>query len=250
MAGSYFGIQCEFDQSLVLEQIEHAVSEHKAGYVIALDGNNFAIAQKNPEHLQLINSSIVTHCDSSWLPLFINKIHKTTFSNYYSADLFFELIRRKQYRHFFLGSNQRVLDSLKQTLTQYDSAISSMRFVELPYANVQDFDYENIADCINEDKPDLIWVSLGCPKQEQFMQRLQPYLNQGVMFGSGALFNFYCGLDDVPQRAPKWMITHHLEFVYRICSEPKKQIPRCLRILSVLPKALLKERKSSTHTNS
>ena len=245
MSASYFGIQCEFDHSLVLERIEEYAASHKRGYVIALDGNNFSLAQNDSRHRDLINAAIVTHCDSSWLPIFINKIHKTNYSNYYSADLFFELIRKKQYRHFFLGSNQRVLESLKQTLTQYDSVISSMRFVELPYADVQDFDYENIADCINEDKPDLIWVSLGCPKQEQFMQRLQPFLNQGVMFGSGALFNFYCGLDDVPQRAPRWMIQHHLEFVYRIFSEPKKQIPRCVRIIRTLPKAIIQEKQNS-----
>lgn len=250
MSASYFGIQCEFDHSLVLERIEEYAASHKRGYVIALDGNNFSLAQNDSHHRDLINAAIVTHCDSSWLPIFINKIHKTNYSNYYSADLFFELIRKKQYRHFFLGSNQRVLESLRQSLEQYDPAIATMPFRELPFAEVQSFEYEKIAETINRDKPDMIWVSLGCPKQEQFMQRLQPFLNQGVMFGSGALFNFYCGLDDVPQRAPKWMITHHLEFVYRICSEPKKQIPRCLRILSVLPKALLKEKKSSTHTNS
>lgn len=245
MSALYFGIQCEFDHSLVLERIEEYAASHKRGYVIALDGNNFSLAQNDSRHRDLINAAIVTHCDSSWLPIFINKIHKTNYSNYYSADLFFELIRKKQYRHFFLGSNQRVLDSLRQSLEQYAPAIATMQFMELPFVEVQSFEYEKIAETINRDKPDMIWVSLGCPKQEQFMQRLLPYLSQGIMFGSGALFNFYCGLDDVPQRAPRWMIQHHLEFVYRIFSEPKKQIPRCVRIIRTLPKSIIQEKQNS-----
>lgn len=243
MAATYFGIQCEFDHALVQKRIFECVEAHTPGYVIALDGNNFAIAQQNEDHKTLINDAIVTHCDSSWLPLCINKIHNTAYSNYYSADLFFDLIGCERYRHFFLGSHQRVLDSLRQTLMRYDPAIASMQFMALPSAEVQDFDYETIAACINQDKPDLIWVSLGCPKQERFMQRLLPYLNHGVMFGSGALFNFYCGLDDVPHRAPNWMIDHHLEFLYRIFSEPKKQIPRCFRLIRTLPRAIMQERQ-------
>lgn len=247
---SYFKINCEFVHSVVKKQIEDRVAEQKPAYVIALDGNNFSIAQRDNNHLNLINSALVTHCDSSWLPLIINRIHKTNYSNYYSADLFFELIREKKYRHFFLGSSPRVLEALKDTLSEIDPAIRTMQFMELPYCGVDDFNYQEIADSINADSPDLIWVSLGCPKQEQFMQRLLPYLKQGILFGSGALFNFYCGLDDVPQRAPQWMIRHHLEFLYRIFSEPKKQIPRCLRIIRTLPKAITQEKtKRITHNS-
>lgn len=243
MADFYFGITCEFNREVVIEKIENQVTSQNPGFVVALDGNNFAIAQKNPVHLDLINSAVVTHCDSSWLPCFINSIYKTNYSNFYSADLFFDLIKKQKYRHFFLGSTTRVLNALRQSLLQYDPAIASMRFQELPMTDVDSFDYQSIAKQINEDGPDLIWVSLGCPKQEQFMQRLQPYLNKGVMFGSGALFNFYCGLKDVPQRAPQWMVSHHLEFVYRIVSEPRKQIKRCWNIVMVLPRALKEERK-------
>lgn len=250
MSASCFGIQCEFDHTLVLERIEEHAASHKRGYVIALDGNNFSLAQNDTRHRDLINAAIVTHCDSSWLPIFINKIHKTNYSNYYSADLFFELIREKKYRQFFLGSSPRVLDALKDTLSEIDPAIRTMQFMELPYCGVDDFNYQEIADSINADSPDLIWVSLGCPKQEQFMQRLLPYLKQGILFGSGALFNFYCGLNDVPQRAPQWMIRHHLEFLYRIFSEPKKQIPRCVRIIRTLPKAIIQEKtKRITHNS-
>ncbi|MCQ2959432.1 MAG: WecB/TagA/CpsF family glycosyltransferase [Bacteroidales bacterium] len=250
MKESYFGITCEFNPSDVIQEIENQVAKKQSGYVVALDGNNFAIAQQNVSHRDLINSAVVTHCDSSWLPLFINKVHKTSYKNFYSADLFFDLLRRKKFRHYFLGSTRRVLDALRENLKNYDEKISEMQFVELPFCAVEEFDYFKIAEEINADAPDLIWVSLGCPKQEQFMQKLLPHLNKGVLFGSGALFNFYCGLKDVPQRAPQWIINCRLEFLYRIFSEPRKQIKRCVGIIRALPKAILEEKRKAKICNS
>ena len=95
---------------------------------------------------------------------------------------------------------------------------------------------------IEEDKAEIIWISLGAPKQERFMANLKPHLRHGVMIAIGATFNFFCGLDI--KRAPEWMIRNHLEFIYRIYSEPRKQLRRCKGILSTLPALLTREYKN------
>ena len=133
-------------------------------------------------------------------------------------------------------------------MTKLDPKVADMRFEELPFRKVEDFDYQGIADMINQDAPDIIWVSLGAPKQENFMNRLQPYLNRGVMFGFGAIFNFYSGLDNAPKRAPQFMINLHLEWLDRIFREPKKQLRRCAMIAKTLPKVYVAEkRKKENH---
>ena len=91
------------------------------------------------------------------------------------------------------------------------------------------------------DGGDIIWVALGAPKQEIFMSKLKPFLKRGVMIAVGAAFKFYSGLEE--KRAPEWMVKHHLEFVYRIFSEPKKQLKRCSWIIITLPGLLLGEWK-------
>ena len=65
---------------------------------------------------------------------------------------------------------------------------------------------------------DIIWVALGAPKQEIFMNRLKPHLKKGVAIAIGAAFNFYSGMADAPQRCPEWMRKCHLEFVHRSSS--------------------------------
>ena len=146
---------------------------------------------------------------------------------------------------FFLGSKQKVLDDLKEKLIEMNPDVVDMRFEELPYCKVSNFDYQQIGAMVNEDNPDIIWVALGAPKQEFFMSLLKPHLNRGIMIAVGAAFNFVAGTD--MKRAPQWMIDNHLEFVYRLGQEPKKQSKRCFDIVRTLPGLLYSEwRRSKT----
>ena len=249
MFKEYFGIRFEFDHNEVDRIIEEHIQQKKPGYVVSLDGNNLTNAYHNPAHKEILNGSIVNNVDGRWIPRIVNYIYHTNYGNYSGTDLFIDYVKKAKYRQFFLGSNVRVLNGLKNNLCQYDPAIKSMRFEDLPFCKVEDFDYEGIAAMINEDKPDIIWVSLGCPKQEQFMTRLLPYLQQGIMFGFGAIFNFYSGLDDAPKRAPRWMANLGLEWVFRIFAEPKKQILRSWNFLKVIPGLIRNEKKKVRSNN-
>ena len=128
----------------------------------------------------------------------------------------------KRYRQFFMGTSMEILQALQKNLVEMDPAIENMVFYELPFRDVEDFDYPAIAELVNRDNPDIIWVALGAPKQEIFMSKLQPYLNRGVQIAVGAAFKFYSDLDE--KRAPLWMRRSKLEFLYRIYSDPKKHV--------------------------
>lgn len=248
MFKEYFGLRLEFDHAEVDRIIEEHIKERKPGYVVSLDGTNLSQIYYHPEYKEILNGSIVNNIDSMWLPRMVNRIYKTHYKNYCGADLFIDYIKKAKYRQFFLGSNMKVLEGLKQNLVQYDPKIAEMRFEELPFRTVEEFDYAGIAKMVNEDKPDIIWVSLGCPKQEKFMARLLPHLEQGVMFGYGAIFNFYSGLDDAPDRAPQWMIKLGLEWLYRLFSEPKKQWARVKGILKAFPRLYKEEKRRAKGT--
>ena len=242
MFKEYFGLRWEFDHDEVDHIIEEHIKQKKAGYVVSLDMNNFALARSDERHRKLVNSSIVNNCDSSWIPFFVNRLYHTNYTFYRGDDVFLGFIKKCKYRQFFLGSNQRVLDGLKAEMTKLDPKIADMRFEELPFRKVDEFDYEGIAKMINDDAPDIIWVSLGCPKQEQFMTKLLPYLKQGVMFGYGAIFNFNAGVGRV-KRAPRWMLALRLEWLHRAFEQPKKNIPRYWNFVVSLPGMIHKERR-------
>ena len=116
-----------------------------------------------------------------------------------------------------------------------------MIFKTLPFKNVSDFNYKEIAKNINIEKPDIIWISLGAPKQEVFMSLLEKHLSHGVMFGFGAIFNFYSGLKG-HSRAPKLFLNLKLEWLYRIFQEPKKNILRNWNFIKIIPGLIISKR--------
>ena len=236
----YFNIYLEFDKDKVDQIIHDTIIKKGKGFVCSVEANNLTVANKNPDFLRVVNGALVNICDGSMLAKILGFIHKRNFESYLGADLFLSYVKKCQYKQYFIGNTRQVLDGLRDNLTKIDSNIASMKFEELPFLNVEDFNYEEIAKNINKEGVDVIWVSLGAPKQELFMSNLLPYLNQGVMFGFGAIFNFNSGVGHV-KRAPKWMIKLNLEWLYRAFEEPKKNVPRYLNFIKILPRLIKKE---------
>lgn len=231
---TYFNIKIEFDPKRVDSIIQETIATNKKGYVCSVESNNLTVANRDEKFLKVLNSALVNICDGSILAKILGFVHKKPFNSYIGADLFIKYINMCKYRQYFLGNTQEVLDGLKNNLSKIDPKINSMIFQELPFQKVEDFDYKGIAEKINKDRPDIIWVSLGAPKQEIFMNMLLPYLDKGVMFGFGAIFNFNSNVGSV-KRAPKLFLNLKLEWLYRAFEEPKKNIPRYWNFVKLLP---------------
>lgn len=87
---------------------------------------------------------------------------------------------------------------------------------------------------INWLAPDILWVALGVPQEQRFVRDHSDKLyNVGVIKTSGGLFNFLSGTNT---RAPRWMQTAGMEWLWRIFLEPRRLLRR---YLSTNPRALL-----------
>jgi len=245
----FFNIKLEFDKNEVNRIIQTAIETNGKGYVCSVESNNLTIANTNPTFGKVVNGALVNICDGSNLAWLLSKIHQKNYKSYIGADLFIDYVKMCRFKQYFLGNTREVLDSLKANLSKTDPKIEQMKFEELPFRKVDEFDYEGIARAINSDNPDIIWVSLGAPKQEEFMSKLQPHLNRGVMFGFGAIFNFNASVGSV-QRAPKWMLKLRLEWLYRAFNEPGKNIPRYWGFIKILPKLIRSEIKKKKLTSN
>ena len=74
-----------------------------------------------------------------------------------------------------------------------------------------------VVELINRSQPDIIWVGLGCPKQERWMAASRERLKAPVLIGVGAAFDFHAGFK---RQAPRWMQRHGLEWLFRLMQEP------------------------------
>ena len=236
---NYFNIRYEFDKHAVLRAIDEALLLRNPEYICVSDGVILTTVNRDLNYRKVVDGAMFSICDSGYVPLYLRWIYGIERRQYCGSEIFMDIIRMKRYRMAFLGTTQPTLDGLKQHLSEVDPRINDMWFYSLPYKKVDEFDYPAIAEMLDRDGAEIIWVALGAPKQEIFMSKLKPYLKHGVMIAVGAAFKFYSGTD--VSRAPHWMVRVHLEFVYRIYCEPKKQLNRCLMIVESLPKLLYQE---------
>jgi N-acetylglucosaminyldiphosphoundecaprenol N-acetyl-beta-D-mannosaminyltransferase len=83
---------------------------------------------------------------------------------------------------------------------------------------------------INALMPDIVWVGLGCPKQELFMSRYLPLLDTTLMFGVGAAFDYHTGrIHD----CAGWIKRCGLQWLHRLSQDPRRLWRRYLHIVPV-----------------
>jgi N-acetylglucosaminyldiphosphoundecaprenol N-acetyl-beta-D-mannosaminyltransferase len=130
----------------------------------------------------------------------------------------FEPAARQGIPVYFFGSNQQVLSGIREVLHSRhpDLRIGGM---ESP-AQLGDrpsFDAA-AAGRIGASGARIVFVGLGCPKQEFWMAQHAEAV-PAIMIGVGAAFDFIAG---TKRRAPPWMQRHGLEWLFRLASEPKR----------------------------
>lgn len=232
-----FNIFLEFDLNLFYNKIEETIFKKNKGYVCVVDGNVLTTAQKDLHYREIINRSLINTCDGSSIAWLAGMIYNEKFRALSGPEIFEKYIE-SGYKQTLIGSNTDVIEKIESKLRSKAIDGNNIKHIPLPFLPVSDFNYLNIAEEINNDPPDIIWVSLGAPKQEIFMSKLLPHLNYGVMFGIGAAFNFYIGDINMPKKRKG-----ALQFIWlkRIYKEPKKQLKRVIPYILILPKLIFNE---------
>ncbi len=242
---SYFNVKFEFNHQQLESTIEETSISNK-GYCCFIDATSLVVSHKNKEFRDILNAALANSCDGSYIAMLASKIHNEDLKEYIGPDFFRKFIY-KPYKQIIIGNTQEVFNKIKKIVDENGGDSSLLHFIPLPFKPVDGFDYNEIAGIINEVEPRFIWVSLGAPKQEQFMSRLLPHINKGVMIGVGAALNYFTGeVKDIPN----WARKTHLIWLYRIITEPEKQLKRCREIVQVLPKMYFQEKKNIKNTSA
>lgn len=242
---SYFNINLQFNHQ-ELEKIIEETSLIDKGYCCFVDATSLVYSYKNENFRSILNASLANSCDGSYIALLASKIHNKSLKEYIGPDFFKKFIYKNN-TQFIIGNTEIVFNKVKDKLELNGIPTSNLYFIPLPFKSVEEFDYAAIASKINKTSPRYIWVSLGAPKQEVFMSKLLPYIDKGVMIGVGAALNYFTGeVKDIPN----WARKMHLIWLYRIFTEPQKQIKRCKEILLVLPKLYSQEKKKIKQSES
>ena len=161
----------------------------------------------------------------------------------YGPTLMLETLRatseRGEFRHFLLGSRDSTLAHLTRSFGERFPGVTIAGTHAPPFGEWPADEFERICGKIRAARANLIWVGLGCPKQEHWIARHKDQLPPGVYFGIGAAFAFHAG--EVKQ-APSVLQRCGLEWAYRVAMEPRRLFKRYFTYNSLFLYYLIRER--------
>ncbi len=123
---------------------------------------------------------------------------------------------------YFYGSTEATLTQLRRSLAKQFPRLRIGGACSPPFRPLSLEEDEQIVDEINASGANVVFVGLGCPKQEKWMADHRGRVN-AVMIGVGAAFDYHAG---VVKRAPVWWQQNGLEWLYRLGSEPRRLFRR------------------------
>lgn len=125
----------------------------------------------------------------------------------------------KNWRHAFYGGSPGIADSMAHALHSKYPHLQIAGTWSPPFRDLSPQEEQRYISEINETKPDILWVGLGCPKQEKWIARNRAQLNAPVLAGVGYAFDVHSG---IAQQAPPWMRQNGLEWFFRSLQKPSR----------------------------
>lgn len=132
--------------------------------------------------------------------------------------------------HFLMGSTPEILAQLQIKLRERFPKAKIAGAYSPPFGQWTAEENARILHAIRESGARLIWIGLGCPKQERWLAVNKSQLPPGVYFGVGAAFAMHAGM---LRQAPAWMQRHGLEWIFRFIMEPRRLWERTFKYNSL-----------------
>ena len=223
----------------IKEEILYLHEKKISSYVCIANVHMTIEAYLDDKFLSVVNNADITTPDGMPLAKAIGYLYGISQDRIAGMDLMPDLMSEceKQQKSIFLyGSTSNVLEKiiLKAKKRYPNLKINSY---SPPFRSLSQNEDEEIIKRINNGKYDYVFVALGCPKQEQWMNDHKDKI-KSCMIGFGGAFEVFA---DIKQRAPQWMQNNSLEWLYRFIQDPKRLWKRYVVTNSLFVILLLKQ---------
>jgi exopolysaccharide biosynthesis WecB/TagA/CpsF family protein len=221
-------------QGFVHEALGRRGKNRRPFYSTSANGQVLALCGKDANFLDLMRGADQIHADGMPMVLYSKLFSQRPLpERVATTDLVHEvaeLAQQSGLSFYFLGASEDV----------NAAAVDRMKalYPKLVFAGRRNgyFRLEEEAAVvaeINAAKPDILWIGLGVPLEQRFVARnIDKLTGVGVIKTSGGLFDFLSGKNS---RAPAWMQSAGLEWIYRIWLEPRRL---AMRYLTTNPQAI------------
>jgi N-acetylglucosaminyldiphosphoundecaprenol N-acetyl-beta-D-mannosaminyltransferase len=209
-----------------LERLLEWGRARESRYVTICNVHVVVTASRDAAYRAVINASDMATPDGAPVAWMLRRQGFVDQPRISGPDLMWALCERAastQMPVYCYGSTERTLELMRQRLLAAFPALQ-ISLESPPFRALTSDEDEAVVARINASGAGIVFVGLGCPKQEMWMAAHRGRID-AVMIGVGAAFDFHAG---TVARAPAWMRNNGLEWLHRLASEPGRLWKRYL----------------------
>ena len=212
--------------TFVCQIIELAVRQ-ASSYVCVANVHMCMEAVKSKTYAKAVNCANLVTPDGMPLAKAIQLLYGVKQDRVAGMDLLPDLLaeaEQKELGVFFYGGTTSMLVQTKLFVNANYPLLSNQHYYSPPFRPLTVVEEKKVVESIKASGAHLVFVALGCPKQERWMASMKGRIN-ACMIGIGGALPVMIGMQ---KRAPKWMQQLSLEWLYRLAQEPKRLFKRYL----------------------
>ncbi len=201
--------------------------EKRSSYVCIANAHMLVEAHRSKSFQRIINDAEITTPDG--MPLaksfkFLYGIEQHRVDGMGLLPLLIERSIKENLSVYFYGGAPELIGHAKVFLKENYPLLNIAGIYSPPFRYLTEAEKSAIVDNINQSGANIVFVALGCPKQEWWMAEMKGRIHS-VMIGIGGALPVFVGLQ---KRAPMWMQRNSLEWLYRLLLEPRRLFKRYL----------------------
>ncbi len=206
----------------VLNRIEEHIKNPESGFMHIITADSLALArtEKDSEFKKIMENAEMVIPDGAgivWAADFIATPLPSRVPGVALVSQVCKLSGQNNYKIFFIGSKPGIALKASEILKEQTKA--NIVGVEHGYFKKDSEEEKKMLQKIQESNADVVFVALGVPRQEDFITKLRNYSKHVIAIGVGGSFDVISGT--LP-RAPQWMQRFGMEWLFRLCLEPKR----------------------------
>lgn len=196
-------------------------------YICICNVHSVVTAMHDPELSDALDGADLSTSDGAPIAWALRRLGFPAQERIAGPDLMWRYLHQAEragQKIFLYGSTHDTLIGLRSAIAREFPLLEVRGMLSPPFRSPSRSEDEAEVAIINGAGANVVFVGLGCPKQEKWMAAHRDSIN-AVLIGVGAAFDFHSGMKN---RAPMWWQRHGLEWLYRLGSEPRRLFRRYL----------------------
>lgn len=202
--------------SAVIQKIQKTVQENKFNYFVTLNPEIFMSAKKNNRLLQIIKQATCIFADGTGLILASRFLSEEPIKKITGSDMTIKLLEQNKYSYYLIGAEEHIIN---QSVINIKKKYPGNEIVGYHNGFFNDSEKLKIIEDMKIKKPQIIFIGMGSPRQDYFIEELSKSLSTGLAIGVGGMFEILSGNK---ARAPRILQKLGLEWIYRGILDPAR----------------------------